>query len=476
MSAKWLTADVRISELIMEFRNFAIVNPDAFATSAFQTVQNMTINFGSLKILQKGVFNGFDSLRSLVFLSSAINGFSNGCLDSVASTLEYLELIEWSSFSSPLQIDGLTGAGADMTALKSVKITHNLESTITERSFVGLTSITLLDLSFCRIQSIGPKAFDAISNTIEELFLNDNLLVTLPAGLFDKMLPRTGIRVMVNNNRWNCDCDLCYFKWLLVNSAMFDQASAECRTPDYLRFFKVDETDFCFDDDTCNDFVPNPVVTPEEDTTALETTTYDSSESVNFTIEMSTTSAYAELFFTQKCYADDKTALSETIFLKKTDYELKVMDIEGGKVVVIIEDAPKNSVLIWYDSDGYNAMMKSLKCNDCNGTINCRLCGNSESAQRVVIANLNVNKAYVFCLVNKELSSLPPLSCVPHFVMSIEVDQNIVVVGFLGYGMLVSILLILSMSYVLLRQNTRLKQFQGQIGVEKCQLSESSKC
>lgn len=480
MPAKWLTANISISELIIEFRNFDIIQVDAFATSAFQTVKNMIITFGSVPILQKGVFNGFDSLKSLVFESSGIKGFSYGCLDSVASTLEYLELTEWTSFSVPLLVDGLTGGDA-MTALKTVKFSHNLESTITERSFIGLSSVTKLDLSSCRIQVIGPKAFDAISNTIEELNLSDNLLVTFPAGLFDQMLPRTGIRVLVNDNRWACDCDLCYFKWLLINTAIFGQTSADCRTPSYLRFFPVSSTDFCFDDSSCNDYVPSPVVTPEvetetpqEKTTALETTIYDS---VVITTDMIATTIYAELFFSQKCYTDDDMASSsEIIFLKKPDYGLKVMSIEGGEVAVIIENFPENSVLIWYDSDGYNTMIKSLACNDCSASINCRLCGNNEHSQRVVIPNLYINKAYVFCLVNKELTSFPPLSCVPHFVMPLEGDQNMVLVGFLGSGLLASILLALLMSYVLLRQNMRLKQYQSQVKAEKCNFGESSKC
>lgn len=482
MPAKWMTANIRIFELIFEFRNFNTVNPDAFATSAFQTVQNMTIVFADVSILQKGVFNGFDSLKSLVFQSSAIKGFSSGCLDSVSSTLEELKLIEWNSFSSPLLVDGLTG-GAAMTALKRVKFTHNLESTITERSFIGLSIVTHLDLSSCRIQAIGPKAFDAIINTIEELNLNDNSLVTIPAGLFDQMLPRTGIRVRVENNRWACDCDLCYFKWLLKNSAMFDQ-SAKCRIPIHYRDAPVDSTDFCFDDNSCNDYVPavtpeeETTVRPEKQTTALETTIYDSNDSVIITTDVITSTVYyAQLFFSQKCYTDDNMASSsETILLRKTDYELKVISTEGGEVVVIIENFPENSVLIWYDSDGYNTMMKSLACNDCSGSINCRLCGNSEHSQRVVIANLNFNKAYVFCLINMELTSLPPLSCVPHFVMSPEVDENVMLAVILGYGILACILLVLIMSYVMLTQNIRLKQYQNQSNAKKCQLGESSTC
>lgn len=483
MPAKWLTANITISQLLIEFRNFDIVNPDAFATSAFHTVQNMTVIFGSVSILQKGVFNGLNSLKSLVFELSAIKGFSPGCLDSVASTLENLELIEWSSFSSPLLVDGLTG-GAAMTALKTVKITHNLESTITERSFIGLSSVTHLDLSSCRIQVIGPRAFDAISNTIEELILNDNLLGTFPAGLFDRMLPRTGIRVFVNNNRWTCDCDLCYFKWLLVNSAMFDQTTADCRNPNYLRYFPVNSTAFCFDEDSCNAYVPNPAVMPEqettispaEETTALQTTIHDSNDSIITTTDVITTTVYAELFFAQKCYTDDNTASNEIIFFKKTNYELKVFSIGGdGTVGIIIENFPENSALIWYDSDGYNTMMKSLTSNEFSGSINCRLCVNN--SQRFVITNLNLNKAYVFCLVNKELTSFPPFSCVPHFVMPLEVHQNMILLGFLGYGLLGSILLVLIMSYVMLIQYMRLKKYQGQIKAEKFQLGEnSSKC
>jgi len=72
--------------------------------------------------------------------------------------------------------------------LESVTIRYTLEN-LTRNSFTGLTNIKNLVLSDCRIESIGAGTFDPISETIKYLNLDDNLFTTLPAGLFNLMLP-----------------------------------------------------------------------------------------------------------------------------------------------------------------------------------------------------------------------------------------------------------------------------------------------
>lgn len=67
-----------------------------------------------------------------------------------------------------------------------------------------------------RLQVIHPEAFASDVTGLEEVFLDDNALASLPQGL----LPWDKLRVIsLENNLWQCDCQV---KWM-VESQLFNQ-------------------------------------------------------------------------------------------------------------------------------------------------------------------------------------------------------------------------------------------------------------
>lgn len=485
LEAKWLTAKVSITELIFEFRNFDTIQVDAFATEAFSTVRNLTLLFASPKTLETGTLNGLHSLRSLDFASSAIRVFTAGVLNNLAETLEELTLTEWISSSSPLLVDGLTG-GAPMTALKRVKFYYNMDKTITERTFVGLTSVTHLDLYGCQIVAIGVNSFNPISNTIQVLNLGGNKLTTLAAGLFDLIIPRPGVRIIIESNLWQCDCQLCYFKWVLLNSDVIDQFSTmECRTPISLRYSPVSSTHFCFDDTDCESYeiIPSigpPITTtvrsPNNDITSTtletQTTTMSTPTNEELTTENPPTiiEEDVQLFVTQICSTfTSGEPINEIINLNAGVSSLKIFDISAGEVYVDVEAFDQNSALLWYDSDGYNCHHEGKLTPDKNecGPKQCQISFYKINGQspRIHVRNLRTNKAYIFCMVGDVTNaSLSPLDCIPHFVAAhptklsdetvwLKTDYRELLIGMIVLGITISVFLGMVLGYVVLQRN-----------------------
>lgn len=485
LTAKWLTAKVNISELIFDCRNFNTIHVDAFATEAFSKVEHLTLQFASMRTMEMGSLNGFDSLRSLSFASAGIRVFTDGVLDNLARTLENLTLIELSSYSSPLLIDGLTGS-APMTALKRVQFNYNMDRTITHRTFVGLTSVTHLDLQSCQIVAIGVNAFDPISNTIEVLNLAGNKLTTFVPGLFDLIIPRDGVRITIENNLWECDCQLCYFKWVLLNSEVIDQfRPIECRTPSFLRFAPVKSTDFCFES-TCESYevIPtlNPPITtivPTTDnnitltTRELYTTTLPPTNEEETTKNPTTIiEDDAQHLVPQICSTfTSGDPIIEIIHLNASVSSLKIFDINAGEVFVGLEAFNEHSALLWYDSDGYNCVheRKSTSNNIIGcGSMQCGISfynGNGDT-QKIHIKNLKTNTVYMFCMVGDvDNAIISPLNCIPHFVASdtisptdmppvwITTDYRELLIGMIVLGITVCVLLGMVLGYVILQKN-----------------------
>lgn len=482
LTAKWLTAKVTITELHFNFNNFNSVQVDAFATEAFSTVRNLTLQFVAPRRMEVGTLNGLHSLRSLDFVSSQVQVFESGLLNNLAGTLEKLTLNEWISSSPPLLVDGLTG-GAHMTALKRVTFYYNMDKTVTERTFVGLMSVTHLDLQGCRMVAIGENSFNPISNTIQELNLSENRLTTLAAGLFDLIIPRPGVRIIIDNNLWLCDCQLCYFKWVLLNSEVVVQFDpAECRTPISLRFSHVESTDFCFGSTDCESYelIPsiNPPITPNPTTVLTTATTLEqNSEEETPTIStttistttMSATTIEEEVQLRVPQICSTFTAgepVTETINLNARVNPLKIFDINIGEVLVGAEGIEINSALLWYDRDGYNCAHELNSTPEC-GSTQCRLSFyiRNDEFPTIHIKNLKTNHAYIFCIVGDVgNAALSPLDCIPHFVAAeptkppdetvwLKTDHRELLIGMVVLGITVSVLLGMVLGYVVLQRN-----------------------
>lgn len=202
-----------------------------------------------MNIFNAGSLNGLDQLTTLCFIDSTISGFSSGALNSVASTLRYLELVEPFYQSNPLLVNGLTGTGSSqLYHLETIRVRYNLLDTITSRTFSAVVNLRSLDLAECRIEVIGAGAFDAFASTITMINLRQNRLKQLPIHFFPSVMLSRSVTIRLEGNHWHCDCDLCYVKDLIN---YIGNNELTCQTPSHYWGASIARDDFCFDSSGC---------------------------------------------------------------------------------------------------------------------------------------------------------------------------------------------------------------------------------
>ncbi len=317
-----------------------------------------------------------------------------GALDALNKTLNRLTIIESGSRWSEIYIDGFTGS-EQLTALTYVKFNYNLANTITHQSFVGLRNILTLDLSECQIVTIGSGAFDPISDSIKELNLNKNKIVTLPEGLFYPMLPNAETVIRLDGNKWDCVCDLMPFKICLMENSNF-VGTFTCDSPTGRKGSDVITTAFC------ENYEPPLTTTVSTTPTTPTTTTLTTTTTTSTTTEPSIPEQEE---FDQMCY-DGETESSKTVSIKMPKVKLTINEInEHGDVMVEVDKIDENSVLIWfswYDRETvYSASDDEITC----------LTGVTNS---ITIRNLKEDTPYTFCLMESNEKTVSPLDCVSY--------------------------------------------------------------
>ncbi|KAM9470983.1 SLIT and NTRK-like protein 2 [Clarias gariepinus] len=144
-----------------------------------------------------------------------------------------------------------TGAFNGLKNLKRLHLNNNNLEIIKEDTFSGLESLEYLQADYNYISAIEAGAFNKL-NKLKVLILNDNLLLSLPNNIFRfvmlthldlrgnrlKTLPFAGVlehiggimEIQLEENPWNCTCDLVPLKAWLDTIAVF-VGDVVCETP-----------------------------------------------------------------------------------------------------------------------------------------------------------------------------------------------------------------------------------------------------
>lgn len=203
--------------------------------------------------------------------------------------------------------DIVPGAFLGLQLVKRLHINNNKIRSFKKSTFLGLDDLEYLQADFNLLRDIDPFVFRDLGK-LEVLILNDNLITALPINVFQhvpithldlrgnriKTLPYEGIleqipgivEVLLEDNPWDCDCDLLSLKeWLenIPQNALI--GSVLCEAPTRLQGRDLNETseaDLCpstsgidptppTDDGELTDPGPNPTPHKGDGVTESET-------------------------------------------------------------------------------------------------------------------------------------------------------------------------------------------------------------
>jgi hypothetical protein len=254
LRANWLSQlKTKISKLSIISSNLEMIAIDAFNSETFKETKELLIdnslndasNSFVFQMVDRLSFNGLTSLTTLTILSSPrLRVFTEVAFAFLSNSLTTLKISKIANSFSP----GSLLASTNMTKIYTVDLRDNNFPSINASLFRGITeNVKVFILSNSKIEQIDVNTFQYFK-TLQALYLQSNLLTTLPDGIFDNLLALSIGIITLHNNKWHCDCDLYMVQEMIVEyPTIFESTKSKCSTPEDLLDHYVYEADICPD-------------------------------------------------------------------------------------------------------------------------------------------------------------------------------------------------------------------------------------
>ncbi|KAJ4935285.1 hypothetical protein JOQ06_016821 [Pogonophryne albipinna] len=182
-------------------------------------VERINLGYNSITVLRENDLSGLGNLELLMLHSNTIHSIDDRAFQDLKS-LQVLKV----SFNKVKEIRKETFKGLD--SLLRLHIDHNNIEFISPEAFYGLTRLQLVHLEGNHLQQLHPDTFITLRHSqvfkissMRNIHLSDNLLTTLPEGIFSGCSQLENL--FLHGNPWTCDCRMKWFSvWVQRNTGV----------------------------------------------------------------------------------------------------------------------------------------------------------------------------------------------------------------------------------------------------------------
>ncbi|XP_055604240.1 uncharacterized protein LOC129752492 [Uranotaenia lowii] len=466
----WLDQDVEVTVDKLEIRDsrIGVIPAESFDTGVLFGTTVLTLDKLDVSVLEANVFIGLTQLKELNLKYLPLTTIHAEVLAPIKFNLNTL-MVEHSLFSvSPRPFTGTS----TMDRLENVSLRFNSFGNVLEDdAFRMAPKLKSLYLSDSRIAYLSKRMIDSISNTIEQIHLENNHLNFVEDAALDSL--NKGVRIYLKGNPFHCDCSLLYLKSKLASDPeMFDEVV--CSQPPEHADQRVLEANFCASttpdgSTSTTEITEEPTSEPTAEPTSeptseptTESTTDTTTEATSTSTTQTTkptdkpptspppsppTSPPTTEHTTEPCYMEpsDSTPGTTTTTSKPTTTTIKpeylytlqclstvfpvesnVASYQGSRLTIIrrsktftIAEAQEGAIEIIFDKHYSDATIVWFhETTNSDSLFNLAI----EEAARCVdiygrnirITNLQPGRNYMFCVFYRHEASISPFDCLPH--------------------------------------------------------------
>ncbi|KAK0085124.1 hypothetical protein PV325_005744, partial [Microctonus aethiopoides] len=386
----WLISNMKINEIRFENCELSEINIGAFAAKNFANTVSLTIINTQITILKSYYFNEMKKLRKLMIHDNIITEAEYNLLNAVSETLQIIELDR--SIINPNVLLNIT-TGKQLSQVQLVSLQGNNIPNLSQAILNSFPNILSLYLDSSKIINVNVNTFTSI-NFIQQIFMNNNLIKTLPNGLFDNLLLHNpNFKLSVINNPWHCNCQLNWMQKMIIKYPKIFMTIPNCQTPEINGEKSFLNAEFCHESS-------DNVTTTENNTSII----------INNSTQAQNNSKNDEKFIKILCQNSQLIQLeylnkkfiykSDNKLLKKSSQDFSLHQYNNGSVAVVINNYHETiTTILWFNINEEND--NKIKNINCIKTI----------TKLTMLNNFLKDTTYIICVVEKIQSTPLPFNC-----------------------------------------------------------------
>lgn len=405
----WYNSEYSPFDLVIGDSNIQHIDSFAFAGKSLNRLWNLTLVNLPLEVLHNGVFEGSDRIRIIHLVNLKLKTIENKVF---LNTPALRTINIFASIVSTASIKQMFTHPNVSLMLNMLQYESNyLSDVITKDLFGNPKELSILGLANNKITVIAEDAFEIVGPKLSSLYLERNWLKTLPANIFQPIIPRleqNQVTLYLASVHWDCVCGL---QWLqqFVKKYRSMVGILKCASPAKFRDKYLPNAQMC--DDVATTTI-NVTAAPIDTTTRIGTTivtTIDTPIGTTLGTTISTTTVKPK-FELLNCTITSNTSIQ--IEIKRSEKIMKIERSTKGGVNIYFKSFPEDHIVLWYKNN-FAVKRTSGIFMGCIG-------GNEQNNIANAIKMLTVNATlidghtYIFCMATKNPLIMLPLNCISY--------------------------------------------------------------